>query len=662
MITFGVSSHRTLTFAHGWMILYLYPIIRSAGTLVVVLALMVSQSSAQAPKQIQSEHLLKVNLLYVGAHPDDESGVTATFAREVLDHGARAAVVLATRGEGGANAIGRQLGPSLGALREAELRRATAEYGINHVYFLDKTDFFYTMSSRAAFDVWDHDDALGRLVRLVRLMQPDVIVTMWPGPGTHGMHQAAGRLATEAFSAAADPEAFPKHITQEFLDPWQPRKLYYNAGREGALEISSADISPSRFRSYAEIKGIALRNYRSQAFDRRNTLVRAGGEPFLLVKSMVPVSDKSNSLLDGIENAVDPSFSLVPPSSDLPETVRIVPRRDIREFRRWAHDHDVAWAAGLLPAARSFGIGRTDTLLVEVLNHRNAPVKGDLTLRLPDAWNTEPTERAYAIPANGQVFIPYLVTVPDRVAVGRYPVEAFTFIQGSKITDAGEIVTVPVLSLTEAVRKPEIDGRLDDWQGSTIHNIPSSNIWSGELPGGDADCSAKAALSYDNDYLYVAVEVTDDTVVRNIAPDDVKAPWRSDAVEICIDPSGQSEESTLATFKTGIFPGTTAGVEARAVRDADARQGVIEETAPGMRVSARDTHSGYIIETAIAWKDVPGGKVPLKGDTIGLNIIVYDGDDADAGPGANIGKARLGWSYHRDAQVLPYHYGRAIIK
>ncbi|SVB58940.1 uncharacterized protein METZ01_LOCUS211794, partial [marine metagenome] len=268
MIRIRCIIDRILTFVHGLMILYLYSIIRSAGTLATVLALMVSQGSAQTPIQIQSEHLLKVNLLYVGAHPDDESGVTATFAREVLDHGARAAVVLATRGEGGANAIGRQLGPSLGALREAELRRATAEYGINLVYFLDKTDFFYTMSSRAAFDVWDHDDALGRLVRLVRLMQPDVIVTMWPGPGTHGMHQAAGRLATEAFTAAADPESFPEQITQEFLDPWQPRKLYYNTGREGALEISSSDISPSRFRSYAEIKGIALRNYRSQAFDR----------------------------------------------------------------------------------------------------------------------------------------------------------------------------------------------------------------------------------------------------------------------------------------------------------------------------------------------------------------------------------------------------------
>ena len=162
---------------------------------VVLLLTVVYDGFAQSSGQIRSDHLLKVDLLYVGAHPDDESGVTATFAREVLDQGARAAVVLVTRGEGGGNAIGKELGKSLGILREAELRRAAGTYGVHLAYFLDKTDFFYTLSCQAAFDVWDHDDTLRRLVRLVRLLRPSVIVTMWPGPGTHGMHQAAARLA-----------------------------------------------------------------------------------------------------------------------------------------------------------------------------------------------------------------------------------------------------------------------------------------------------------------------------------------------------------------------------------------------------------------------------------------------------------------------------------
>ena len=37
------------------------------------------------------------------------------------------------------------------------------------------------------------------VVRHVRLQRPEVIITMWPGPGTHGQHQMAARAATIAF-------------------------------------------------------------------------------------------------------------------------------------------------------------------------------------------------------------------------------------------------------------------------------------------------------------------------------------------------------------------------------------------------------------------------------------------------------------------------------
>ena len=69
-----------------------------------------------------------------------------------------------------------------------------------------------------------------------------------------------------------------------------------------------------------------------------------------------------------------------------------------------------------------------------------------------------------------------------------------------------------------------------------------------------------------------------------------------------------------------------------------------------------------MIETAIAWADMPGGKAPEVGQTIGFNVILYDGDDTSAGSGANIGKARLAWSYRPSAQALPYYYGRAVIR
>lgn len=632
---------------------------------VLILGLAVAPVRSQEMVHPKSDHLLKVHLLFVGAHPDDESGVTATFAREVIDRGARAAVVLATRGEGGGNALGKELGPSLGILREAELRRATREYGVDLVYFLDKTDFFYTLSSQAVFDVWNHDDTLGRLVRLVRLLRPDVIVTMWPGPGTHGMHQAAARLATEVFTAAADPAAFPEQITEEFLRPWQPLKLYYNTDREGSIRIPAGDISPGRFMSYAEIKTLALRHYRSQGFDRFSTLPprRDGSEAFLLVKSLVPVAAPETGLLDGVpagrmdvQPALDRSISLRPPPSS-PMDVRMVPRKDVAGFRRWADKHGVGWTADLLPAAKSIGAGLTDTVWVEVVNRRDRRVEGTLTLTLPSGWTRQPVSQRYTAPPQSRARIPFPVSVPVAAPQGSHPVIASTTVNGVTAADSGAIDVLPVMDLRRAAPQA-IDGRLEDWSGVPAQTVSSAHIWSGAVPGGDADCSARFRAVYDDDYLYVAVEVNDDVVVCNIPPDDIKGHWRSDAVEICIDPSGQSE-NTLSVFKAGIFPGTTAGRQARAARDADARQGVIEKTAPGMRVASRFTPAGYVIETAIAWRDVPGGNPPETDHTFGLNVIIYDGDAAGAGVGANIGKARLAWSYWPSAQALPYLYGRA---
>ena len=619
---------------------------------------------------MRSDHLLKVDLLYVGAHPDDESGVTATFAREVLDGGARAGIVLITRGEGGGNAIGRELGPSLGILREAEIRRSAAEYGVDLVYFVDKTDFFYTLSDKATYDVWGHEDTLGKIVRLVRLLRPDVIVTMWPGPGTHGHHQAAARLATEAFTAAADPGRFPEQIVDEFLRTWQPVKLYYNTRREGSISIPTGDISPSRFLSYAEIKSLALRNFRSQGFDRRATLppASARAESFLLVKTFVPPSPEGlKTLLGGLEGPRDPGIVLGPQPSSEPLSIGMVPRSDIVRYRHWAEDHQVSWVAGLLPAALSIGAGMTGTLEIEVASRTPEGAQGRVRLDLPDGWTDGPMEADYKVVGRGRTTVPITVDVPDHVAQGSYSVRLTADSSGTadpsgRILEAGGMIDVlPVLDLAVSESPMRIDGDLSDWEEIGSHAISSGHVWSGSVPGGDVDCSAEFRIAYDQANLYVAVDVRDDAVVCNIAPDDVKGHWRSDAVEICVDPSGQSD-NTLTVFKAGILPGTTAGREPRAARDADARQGVIEKTAPGMRVASRFTDYGYVIETAIPWSDMPGGAAPAVGETIGFNLVIYDGDETDAGTGANIGKARLAWSFRPSAQALPYYYGRAVIR
>jgi LmbE family N-acetylglucosaminyl deacetylase len=71
----------------------------------------------------------------------------------------------------------------------------------------------------------DMEDATGRLVRIMREVKPDVIVTSNEhGDYGHPDHINTNRVATAAFQATGDPARFP----EQGLAPWQPRRLYFS--------------------------------------------------------------------------------------------------------------------------------------------------------------------------------------------------------------------------------------------------------------------------------------------------------------------------------------------------------------------------------------------------------------------------------------------------
>ena len=212
---------RLFSFAALTLGVVVYPMYaRSAGAAIS------ADRALQSPKR--GAELLKTDILGVFAHPDDETGVAATLATYGLGKSNVVANVYCTRGEGGGNMVGTQWGQSLGVLREAELRDCLTRLGVRYCYFLDQEDFFYTESVAATLQKWGKEETLRRLVRLVRALRPEVIITMNPAPtpGQHGHHQAAAVLATEAFDAAADPGRFPEQVSKEGLSAWQVRKLY----------------------------------------------------------------------------------------------------------------------------------------------------------------------------------------------------------------------------------------------------------------------------------------------------------------------------------------------------------------------------------------------------------------------------------------------------
>lgn len=164
-----------------------------------------------------------LRVLYVAAHPDDEN--TRMIAWLSNDIGAQTAYLSLTRGDGGQNLIGTELGAKLGVLRTQELMQARAIDGGNQ-FFSRAVDFGYSKTPEETFRQWDQDQVLSDAVRVIRQFRPHIIITRFPPDARagHGHHTASAMIALEAFDKAADPLAFP----DQDLKPWQVERIFWN--------------------------------------------------------------------------------------------------------------------------------------------------------------------------------------------------------------------------------------------------------------------------------------------------------------------------------------------------------------------------------------------------------------------------------------------------
>jgi LmbE family N-acetylglucosaminyl deacetylase len=600
--------------------------------------------------------LLKTDILAVLAHPDDETMMAATVARYALVENKRVAHVYCTRGEGGGNMVGTQWGPALGILRERELRDCLDTLGVRDCHFLDQVDWAYTESASMTLEKWDREAAVEGLTRLIRALRPEVILTMspFPSPGWHGHHQAAGMLAVEATSAAADPTQFPLQITREGLTVWRTPKLYYRGSRNENQPTAEASIN-TRFllpggKALQDTVREALSNHRSQGFGRFS---RGGSlmppETFVRLRSTVDNGLTEDDLFAGMDGAgtewITPAKE---PESDAP-SLSFEPRPAVTNFLNWAMKNSIDHLAGALksdiPAVR----GMTKELHLNVLNAKSGTIRFDASIPgvdLPEPTSFDETQRRFVIPVvlpetdHDVTIDATLSTAEGSVTVGNITLHPVPLSSASGIDTLSVDQSAGWSSLAETAIFPTqlVQGKVDDPQ----------------------DCSASFRIAHDDQFLYVEVTVTDDTLVSNIAPNDIRGHWRSDSVEICIDPGGS--EHTLTCFKLGIFPFDSSG-KVRAARDADANQGPVEETSPGTRLfSERLTDgTGYRIRTAIPLADA-NIKLSDQPTTIGFNIIIYDGDKSDAAPGENINQARIAWSPRSGVQGRPEDWGRVTLK
>jgi LmbE family N-acetylglucosaminyl deacetylase len=203
-------------------------------------------------------------VLVVGAHPDDEDTRLLTYLAR--GRHAETAYLSLTRGDGGQNLIGNELGEALGAIRTEELLAARRLDGAGQ-YFTRAYDFGFSKSAEETFRHWPRDTVLGDVVRVVRAFRPHVVVAIFSGTRAdgHGHHEASGILAREAYDAAADTARFP---ARDFGPAWSVPKLYRNTSYRGeetaTLRYDAGRYDPVLGRSYAELAAISRTQHKSQ--------------------------------------------------------------------------------------------------------------------------------------------------------------------------------------------------------------------------------------------------------------------------------------------------------------------------------------------------------------------------------------------------------------
>ncbi|HSJ63951.1 MAG TPA: PIG-L family deacetylase [Gemmatimonadaceae bacterium] len=208
---------------------------------------------------------VSARVLVIGAHPDDEDTRLITFLAR--GRHVRTAYLSLTRGDGGQNLIGNELGEALGVIRAEELLAARRlDRGIQ--YFTRAYDFGFSKSAEETFEHWPHDSLLGDVVRVVRAFQPHVIVGLFSGTPRdgHGQHQVSGILAREAYDVSGDTVRFPRAA---FGPPWTVGKFYRSTRarvEDATHAFNAGEYDPLIGRSYAEIAAESRSQHKSQAF------------------------------------------------------------------------------------------------------------------------------------------------------------------------------------------------------------------------------------------------------------------------------------------------------------------------------------------------------------------------------------------------------------
>jgi mycothiol S-conjugate amidase len=188
-----------------------------------------------------------LGLLQVHAHPDDEASKGGGVTAKYHDEGVHTVLVCCTGGEAGDvlnPAMDRpEVIEHLPEIRMAELAESARILGYDVVDLLGYHDSGMPDTATNArpdnFANAPFDEAVGRLVTIIRAERPQVILTYGDERGyPHPDHLRVHEITAPAFEAAGDPDRYP-----DAGPAWQPQKLYETGwSRERVEALGAAHV------------------------------------------------------------------------------------------------------------------------------------------------------------------------------------------------------------------------------------------------------------------------------------------------------------------------------------------------------------------------------------------------------------------------------------
>ncbi|MGZ7039731.1 MAG: PIG-L family deacetylase [Thermoanaerobaculia bacterium] len=145
-------------------------------------------------------------ILWIGAHPDDETLIAPLLGHQCVDGSSSCALVVMTRGENGECALPGGCSPDLGAVRTMEMQSAAALFRARLTQW-SFSDVMQSVDAIWSAEAGSHDLLVRQIAAVMESERPTIVITFDPNHGSscHAAHRAVGELVLEAAALVSNP-------------------------------------------------------------------------------------------------------------------------------------------------------------------------------------------------------------------------------------------------------------------------------------------------------------------------------------------------------------------------------------------------------------------------------------------------------------------------